>query len=228
MDRVKGLRLPLDPGDAGTKRTLDVMRRLADRASTSSDVVRKAQDLIRWTPARDTRAMATAIDSWVRSHVRFTHDPVTVEVVADPALMLRDIEEHGLATGDCDDHVTLLAALLGAVGIDTQFVVLSQMPSDENGRPADYGHVLLAYWDPKGGWVTVDPITNKPHGWFPTGSTRVAVHAPSSMAGLPMQVGTAPAPRTQRGPKARVGVPNALIVAGAFFLGVLVGRRCCR
>ena len=155
-------------GDAGIERTLSSMRRFIERGSGQAEVIRLARNIVRFVPERDVDGEAKALHAWVRGHLRFTKDPVNKELVTDPEYMLRDMK-NGVITGDCDEATTLLGALLQAIGIETEPVVVSP---DEG----SYTHVLLRYRSPSRGWVTLDPITNNQPGWFPMGAARVGTY----------------------------------------------------
>lgn len=155
-------------GDAGTEATLRAMRRMIDKGTASPRVIRIARDIVRPIAARDTDAEAHAILNWVQAKLRYTHDPVGVEVVADPDYMAREYERTGSIVEDCDGAVVMIGALLKAVGIEAEPVVVSP---DEG----SYSHVLIRYKSPKHGYVTLDGITKNGPGWFPSGAVRVGV-----------------------------------------------------
>lgn len=94
--------------------------------------------------------------------------PILVEHIEDAGLIsVYDIEteDHGIylpeadtVVHNCDDKSTLLAALLGAAGIQSRFKVIGV-------TPLQYSHVYLQA-KPGKRWITMDPImTNKPIGW---------------------------------------------------------------
>jgi len=155
-------------GDAGTEATLRAMRRMIDKGTASPHVIRIARDIVRPVAARDTDAEAQAILSWVQRHLRYTHDPVGVEVVADADYMAREYERTGSIVEDCDGAVVMIGSLLKAVGIEAEPVVVSP---DEGA----YSHVLIRYKSPRHGYVTLDGITQNGPGWFPSGAVRVGV-----------------------------------------------------
>lgn len=156
-------------GDAGTERTLARMDRFMDRGAVQPEIIQIAQDVALRVAPRDEDGQALALLGWVRAHTHYVHDPRTrggAELVKDPDRMLREISARGKAVGDCDDQVVLLGALLRAIGIESEPVVVSP-------DAGDYAHVLLRYRSPASGWVTLDPITRNSPGWFPMGTVRV-------------------------------------------------------
>jgi transglutaminase-like putative cysteine protease len=72
---------------------------------------------------RDQRCQANAIYTWVCDNTYFVEDPVGIEALSTPIKMLNEIAAgpHSLAKGDCDDLSTLLATMLGAIGIPPRF-----------------------------------------------------------------------------------------------------------
>lgn len=170
----------ISAGDPGVEQTLRQMRRLVLESAHDPDVIGWAQDVVRFLPERDPDAAANAFLRWVRSNVRYTEDPVTVEAVKTPEAMLRELVEKGRITGDCDDQVTLLAAGLNAVGVDTEFVVVAADPNFP-----DYSHVLVQYASDRRGWVTMDPIVRGTGpGWFPPRHSRVGVYRNGHLRGV--------------------------------------------
>ncbi len=103
---------------------------------------------------RDIRGEITAIHEWVQKTIRYVRDPVALELLTYPEDLARNIK-----TGDCDDHAMLEAALLGAIGIPTRFVVVGFSV------PGSYSHVYLEAKE-KADWLPLEPIVkNKPVGW---------------------------------------------------------------
>lgn len=161
-------------GNAGITATLAAIDRLVDRALLDGGVIEVAHDIVRNLPARDTDGEASAIFNWVRSHCRYTHDPLATDPdygpadqVKTPERLIQEIRESGRAVGDCDDYVGLLLTLLRAVGIRCEAVVLAE-------RPGPYSHVMVRYASPRRrSWVTLDAITTNAPGWFPSHVTEV-------------------------------------------------------
>ncbi len=115
--------IPLSHGVAGTQRTLSVMAAITRAARHDPFILQTARSIVRGTPARDTAAEVAAIGRYVRTHIRYTKDPVDVESVSPPAWTL------GARAGDCDDQAILVASLLRAVGIPARFVAVGPAKS---------------------------------------------------------------------------------------------------
>lgn len=111
-------------GALGIEITIMHMRRLVRDALRSPLPYRIAQAIV-GVPHPPSGRAARLIRSWLDEHTRFVPDPLGLEVIRSPVLMLRVIECEGVAPGDCDD-VAVLGATLGlSVGIPARFVLLA-------------------------------------------------------------------------------------------------------
>lgn len=117
-------------GVAGTKVTLATMKRLANQAKTQWPIRHLALCLVRHFRPKDYRAEAQAIFHYVRDAVRYVRDVDGVETIASPMQTIKT------GQGDCDDKVTLLAALLLSIGHPVRFVAIGYLPGQ-------YDHVFL-------------------------------------------------------------------------------------
>lgn len=107
-------------------------------------------------PGKDHRGEIDRVFRWVRDCIRYLRDPVGVELVQTPDKTLQ------YRQGDCDDQVTLLASLLGAIGIRSRFKAVGFMPGSLT-------HVFLEALD-NSNWIALDPIMAVPTGWQPPGT----------------------------------------------------------
>lgn len=103
----------LPGGDAGTRKTLGIMRQLAEQGAKDVTVREAAIAVVRSAGARahDAAAELRALFVFVRDAVRFTSDVVGVETLQGPRYTLQ------VLAGDCDDRATLLVALARSIGI---------------------------------------------------------------------------------------------------------------
>lgn len=142
-------------GNAGTRVSLARMSQLATQGRADPLVIQSAHSVVRNVPERDDRATMAALLTDVRLRLRYTHDPIDVELVKSPRAALEECRAHGgKFVGDCDDACVLLAAMLGAVGLHSRFVVV---PTDR-GRPGEWSHVYVSARTRDGAWVALDPI----------------------------------------------------------------------
>jgi hypothetical protein len=157
----------IPPGTRGTVATVDAMERAVAQGLRDPDVILYAQDLVRHVPERDRVAEASELFRAVREVLRYTNDPLGVELVKTPTFILREIERHGRATLDCDDASVWLATLLRAVGIPTRFKVIRGSRTN----PDEFTHVFVEALI-HGRWVPFDPIARQ----FPAGAAPRALY----------------------------------------------------
>lgn len=143
-------------GRAGTVQTLREMAKLVREGTSHPSVVQAAHKVVRRVPPRDDVATMDAMLREVRRRMRYTRDPLGTELVKAPWVGIDMSNLSGEPEPmDCDDATTMLASLLGAVGIPSKFVVVA---TDSN-RPRDFSHVYLKAKDTKTGrWYALDPI----------------------------------------------------------------------
>ncbi len=53
----------------------------------------------------------------MRRSLVYVADPINLELIHTPEVLLAAINDTGFASGDCDDHVLLFSALCEALGI---------------------------------------------------------------------------------------------------------------
>jgi Transglutaminase-like superfamily len=149
--QISGLalyRAPLLSGEAGTKQTIALMRRLIDDAVSNSRFVRFAKDLVRNVLPYNDIGEAQAVYEFVRQSIRYTKDPVTKETLYPPMELLK------IRAGDCDDIAMLMGAIMIALGYPARLVTISANASDPN----EFSHVYLESEVPPGSgqWVAMD------------------------------------------------------------------------
>lgn len=145
-------------GWAGTGATVAAIRQLVDRSLTDPAVVTTAQGLVRGVRERDRWGELQAVSAYVRRHLRYTNE--TIETIKAPSLAINEIQRSGSFVGDCDDAVTLWAALLRALGHEIRYVVVSQRADGEA------THIWAEDNIPGRGWVADDTIVKgKGLGW---------------------------------------------------------------
>lgn len=104
-------------------------------------------------PHYTKRETAQKLTEFIRSRFPFELDPEDVELIRTPSYYARTYREGKPGSGDCDDFALLLAALLGAMGVEALgFVVMARRP----GPREPFGHVFvtariqgnIGYYDP--------------------------------------------------------------------------------
>lgn len=141
-------------GRAGVFHTLRLMRAMVAQARTDPSIIQAAVSAVFLAPQKDEYAEAAAVFEFVRDHVRYVRDVLAIETLTDPRMTLQRM------VGDCDDQVTLLAALLESVGYPTRFVVAGY--SDDRNFEHVYLQTLV-----NGEWIDADPTEPNPFGWAP-------------------------------------------------------------
>lgn len=143
--QLKVQRVRLQDGDAGTAQTIALMKRmLADNEGAGNpEVRRKALDLVKDIPSGDKAGERNAIFQWVKSNIKFRGE---YQETLQSALVTMQ-----LGAGDCDDHASLMAALLEAIGHETMFKTVGTDGHRE------YSHVYTVVRDAKSNqWIPVD------------------------------------------------------------------------
>jgi len=141
-------------GASGTSQTLGTMARLAREGAKDPGVIQVASELVRNLPQYDRVGEVSALHGFVRDCIRYTNDPIDLELVRDP----RTILEMGV--GDCDDKSILLVSLLRCIGRPGRFVAI-QMRGQSG-----FSHVYVE--TPMGKrWIALETIKPVGLGWAP-------------------------------------------------------------
>lgn len=148
-------------GAAGTRQTLEIMKRLT-LAGKKSPVVRQlAVSLTQGLHQKDFYGEITALFRFVRDRIRYIKDVRNVETLHTPEMVLSNRQ------GDCDDKALLLASLLESIGFRTRFVAVGF-------RANEYSHVYTEVFynahSPdklRGPWLPLETTENVDIGWSP-------------------------------------------------------------
>jgi len=129
------------------------MHRLALEAQSDPRLREVAESIVAGLLPHDYVSEYAALLNWVRRHIRYSRDPVTVEQVKTPQATL----ETG--TGDCDDLAVLLAALVGQIGGQSRFVAGA---FKRHRGHAVLSHVWCEAFEPTcGAWIALDPVPGR-------------------------------------------------------------------
>jgi transglutaminase-like putative cysteine protease len=154
----------LADGDRGIAQTLDIMRGLIHKGSRELEVRAAAIDAIRGVRPHDHRGEVNALFRFVRDRIHFVNDVAGVETLQGPRATL------SIGAGDCDDKATLLASLLGAVGISSSLRVVAA----NRRAPGRFSHVYVVA-HVGGRNIPLDPTyARTPPGWQVPGALRRA------------------------------------------------------
>lgn len=142
----------ITPPDAET--TLHLMVRVTREALLDARLRMFAEGLVRNVFPHDYLSEYAAVLNWVRTHIRYSRDPMTIEQVKTPQVVLES------ETGDCDDASVLVGTLVGQLGAAVRYVA-GAFKRDGNGRPV-LSHVWCEAFDPTAkAWVILDPVPGR-------------------------------------------------------------------
>jgi hypothetical protein len=108
--------------------------------------------------------------SKLKSLVHYLPDPVGVELIKSPWVMVSEIHAKGYAVGDCDDFASLAYTLLHSAGIEAALYV-AWKAGEENPF-----HIFDGVPGKSGGYVPFDLVTKKYGDTLP-GIARVQAYA---------------------------------------------------
>lgn len=148
-NRVTVRTFGLAGGDLGAMQTLRRMRGLVNDALVDPLVVSVAKNAVATCPPVAEVCMAAAVRRYLVERFRFVRDPLGVELLHEPRLMLQTIARQGFFQGDCDDAATLGAALAKAVGLTVRFRAIGFR------RGGPLAHVITDVRTPRG-WADLD------------------------------------------------------------------------
>jgi hypothetical protein len=158
------------PGPAGTEQTIQAMRKIVSSTLASMrkgvtkgkrvfEIRRIIGEIIAPCSPKDYYCYCKSLYEYCRDQIKYTFDPVGVELVESPERILLESK-----IADCDSIVTVLATMYEAIGFPSRFVTVKA----DKLRPNDYSHVYLEVNIPGRGWVAADPtMPTKEFGWAP-------------------------------------------------------------
>jgi len=179
--KVRVMQMPR--GNAGTAKTLKIMRALVHQAVVSVQMQEFAYRVVQNVAGHNFAGEIRQCFYYVRDGITYRRDPKGVELVKHPKHTIRQ------GVGDCDDKSILLATLLTILGREVAFVV-----SSKDGRNWDHVYVAVKH---EGRWVALDPTNERAEpGWQVPARKRYAVSALSgkgigNLAGFWSKVGNA-------------------------------------
>ena len=142
----------------GAPHTVDLIKRYALESQRQPIVRLTAEEIVSGLYAKDYASEIQAVYHFVVSHTRYANDPRTIELVRRPERLLQDIVAGKKPSTDCDDMVTLEAALLLALGRSVRIVTAAFNNAFFRGK-RQYSHVYLQAQEPRSKkWVTLDPV----------------------------------------------------------------------
>ena len=110
-------------------------------------------EIIAGVQPKDYAGEIVAVRNWVAENVRYTNDPIHVELVKSPQTLIEEWQERGIAIGDCDDIATLIGCFHCLLGREAQLMPVGFGP------PGHFSHVFERCKEPRtGAWIICDPV----------------------------------------------------------------------
>ncbi len=104
-------------GVSGVEKIVALLNRLKTYYGRLPAIRAAALRITRPKVDHDQAGQVNALARFVRSAVIYVADPFNAEFIQTPDVLLLEINQHGKAYGDCDDHCLLFAALCESLGI---------------------------------------------------------------------------------------------------------------
>lgn len=148
-------RKPQLSGFTGAPDTLRAMIEAAQglRGEKSMVVRYLVDQVVRNIHPKDYAGEIVAIRNWAATFLRYTNDPLHVELVKDPERLVEEFYQHQLAVADCDEIATWIATAALQVGRHSQFVAVGF------GESGTYTHVFARVLEPRtNNWIVCDPV----------------------------------------------------------------------
>lgn len=125
-------------GETGISQTINIMADLAREVSGNPEFCIFTQEQLGNTT--NDGARIEILRRFVENFVRYVEDPPEYEFVKHPFQLMDEIQGRGYAEGDCDDHVTLLAAMLTCQRLKNSILAL-ELPEIGDGLEG-FNHVV--------------------------------------------------------------------------------------
>lgn len=112
---VNNYKLP--NGINGNIKTIEKMREVAHSRKGHPKVRQLALQILLHYRVKSHHYLdeSRAIGDYVQKHIRYVRDPLGIEQLHDPVMIIDQIE-RGVAQGDCDDMALLITTLLMSIG----------------------------------------------------------------------------------------------------------------
>lgn len=134
------------------------LRQLVSEATPLASIRARARDIVfrvHNAPQRNHAAYAVAIAKWVKANIQYVNE--SPEVFQDPPTTL------AMGYGDCDDMVTLVAALCESLGIETQIVGMEwEHPTTGRAFQHIFARAVIPLAGGKSWYVPLDVTLERP------------------------------------------------------------------
>lgn len=138
--------------------TVSKMKDIINQSAKNYYVRRWAEKIIEGLPNGDY-LRAKAIYNWISEHVQYIRDPLGLEMLQTPPLVLQRIERGEIPVLDCDCMTMLSLSLLKTLGLRVKMRVTGYKPNSR------YTHVYGLVNTKEKGWLPFDLVKRKGLGW---------------------------------------------------------------
>jgi len=121
--------MEIPSGEAGTKKTLEVMRTAVRQGMKDPAILPIARLIVSDAPEKDQWAEAVRLFYYMKHGIRYVKDPYDLEGVLFPRTTL------SIGSGDCDDQTVAFCALAMSIGMPARFCAVKLAGKDQ------YSHV---------------------------------------------------------------------------------------
>lgn len=152
---------------------LEELARIALEDSVHPLIVGAARKITNGCKSRDDDCELDAVYRWVRKNIRYVADPRDTDLFVHPHRLLQ-MATRGAGAGDCDDHASLIAALLTSIGWHCGLRAWG--PNDN-----EYVHVYAVVGYPKkkpNEVLGMDTTEDQEVGWEPPGGANMTAWLP--------------------------------------------------
>jgi hypothetical protein len=148
-------RAPQLSGFTGSPDTLRAMVEQAQglRGEKSMRVRYLVDEIVRNVHPKDYAGEIVAIRNWAATYLRYTNDPLHVELIKDPERLVEEFYQSGLVIADCDEISEWIATAVLQVGRHAQYAAVGFA------EPGTYTHVFTRAMEPRTNkWIICDPV----------------------------------------------------------------------
>lgn len=124
----------LRDGNAGNLDTASEMIRIARERYSHPKVRELSKGILSLykTKPQNFYDECIAIGEWTQKMLSYLKDPLGLETIQDPVMLIDQLEKRGEAYGDCDDMALFIITLLLSIG-HQPYLVLARYPSYNSG-----------------------------------------------------------------------------------------------
>lgn len=120
----RSIEIPVDPSLPEEVQTVATLNHLVRVFSSDPKIIEFTRKLITSRRNNDHKRNFEDIAKFINDTYTYVADPIFVEYVVSPTVMLKDWADNGKMRGDCDDVCLLMASMLVSVGIDSRIVAV--------------------------------------------------------------------------------------------------------